>query len=132
MPRWRMPNLNAMKIGEDQMPKQRSEYKEAKFDSKHEVYQGGLIGGSSPWENFYIWVLIHSDKSDGQKKSRMPKRLFLPIDCDPTKPPVPLTHYTRTATNRPRQRQVYEPENSRRCSKIQKKIGELCKIGRSR
>ena len=41
----------------------------------------------------------------------------------PSKPPVPLTHYTRTATNRPRQRQVYEPEILADVQKFKENLG---------
>ncbi len=53
----------------------------------------------------------------------MPKRLFLPIDCDPSKPPLTLTHLTRTATNRPRTRQFYEPEILSDVQKFKENLG---------
>ena len=74
---------------------------------------------------FFIWVFIpYSDKSDVVKKRvGCQKGYSFPSIAIPSKPPVSLTHYTRTATNRPRTRQVYEPEILADVQKFKENLG---------
>ena len=69
------------------MPKQRSEYKEAKFDSNMKYIK------ESDWRSvpgeFYIWVFIHSDKAMVKKESDA-KKVIPPHRLRPIKASRPV------------------------------------------
>ena len=73
-------------INRRRMPKQRSDYKEAKFDSNR---KHSRIGGGSG--RIFIWVFIHSIKA--MVKKRVGCQKVIPSHRFDIKPPVSLTHY---------------------------------------
>ena len=90
------------------MPRKRSEFTEVMFDENFKYVP------KSKWHkvkgDLYVRVHIHADKSENQKEYNNSRKLTLPYDGDPSKTPVPLKHYTRTKSGRPRTRSSWEPE----------------------
>ncbi len=102
------------------MPRKRSEFTELMFDENFKYVP------KSKWHevkgDLYVRVHIHADKSENQKKYNNSRKLTLPYDCDPSKPPILLKHYTRTKSGRPRTRSSEEPEVLRDIQNFKEKM----------